>query len=417
MNEITLPTGSNRNKVEYLAKQMQAHGLTIAQINIAIYGDGTPENKGILAELENGGGSGGAPVLDIFNGVKNRNLLVNPDFSAPSRGLIWSTPNSTNQANYWVKNGSYMDHLTDELFITGGFSSQAPMLGGWGVEYGSQGPNTSTVFINAYEHHWSPTNDGGDSKFEKMTFPLEIYAMGGKRMILFSVFEAPTNAHRNPMEDCLSIKKENAHINSSSNTNRYSAYLLGRKESGKRFGIAELDRNGDFVKYIKTKEIDAANWNTIAEYWIHDIQLTEGNLYAFIIESDGGEINSADSSFKAFLSGVFLNNEMNDIPPPLGAQRYSSMTQLGYLGTFGGGNHTLTPPAYPAPFGKHKHYLFGGVERNIYNSEDLGQKGRSVKLVNNEFTLSGELLGPSAGDVHYFYSETPTHINFFTNGG
>ena len=415
MNEITLPTGSNRNKVEYLAERMRAHGLTIAQINIAIYGDGTPENKGILAELESGG-SGAAQMVDIFNGVKGRNLLPNPDFSAPSRGLMWSTPNISNQRNYWARFGALTNHKSDELFVTGGHSSQAAMLGGWGAEFGSQEPSVSSIYINTWPYRLGLANEGGDPKFNRKSFPLEVYATGGKRMILFSVFETPTNLHRNPMEDSITIRNENEHITSVNNTNRFSAYLLGIQESGVRFGIAELDRNGDFIKYVKTKELNESNAGAIAEHWIHGIQLSEGNLYAFIIESDGGG-GFAVSSFKAFLSGVFLNNDMQDVPPPLGAQRYSSMTQLGLVGTYDGGNHTITPPAFPTPFGKNKHYLFGGADRSIYKSEDLGQTKRSVKLVNNEFKLSGELIGSSLGDVHYFYSETPTHINFFNNGG
>lgn len=411
MSTIILPAGSNRNKVEYLAKQMQAHGLTIAQINIAIYGDGTDENKGILAELENGGG--GALVADVFNGVADRNLLMNPDFSAPSRGMTYN-PNGGATCERWLFADKTLTAGVDEFNLVR--APRSPCFTGWGIELERERPDggyTSAGFTKHSSDYWQ--NVHTNPKFAKTQFPISPWVnMKSGKVLHFSVFEAPLNVQRNPLEN--NLPYFNFETMEEENYNKFSAYLCCGLERGVRFGVVKLDRNGDFVEFIAEQNIAGNGTNITKEFWIHGITLEAGGLYAFVIESSG-----AGKSCKPYAAGVFLNNEQLDINPPLRNAAALSGVAHGSLGLYDlAQQQTLNVPNYPAPYGKSKHYLFC-----VVNHADQDYAPKFFSRVEHSFSYdeqSGSFTGSAVAEqgqeyIHYYYSPTPTHINFFNNGG
>lgn len=416
MSNIILPAGSNRNKVEYLAKQMQAQGLTLAQINIAIYGDGTPENKGILAELENSGG--GAQTLDIFGGVVGKNLLMNPDFSAPATGFFWDE--NDENCEEWLWNGGTPAGGKGELFIHGNqAATMMPHLVGWGTEVQPYSDKSALSIHYNDDPQIGLTMDTNNDAFKMAGFPLYIstFMPSDIKLIMFSAFDAPAIAET-PMvfasedmwDDNFDVKK-----------NKYSVYFCYKNYEIKRYGIVKLDRNGDFVEWVAQKDVSALfdGYVAMIEDWLHGVELAAGGRYAFVVESDSANGMNAAMPLAA---GVFLNNDELDVRPPQSEQRfYTSPTITGEVGTFSeaGGQFALPQPL-PCPFGVEKHFLFGAVKDGSWgaiNNQTL--HNRSVTYDGQVFNVSGDIeySGHTETRIRYFYTPTPTHINFYRNGG
>lgn len=157
----------------------------------------------------------------------------------------------------------------------------------------------------------------------------------------------------------------------------YSLFFRGEKNTAVRFGLLELDANGDFVGYVAQAQIPAeAGFNQFSQAWLHGIKLQAGGLYAYFVESDTslGEFSKADVE-----AGVHLNVSK-----------------------------------FLMPFGMEKHLIFASLKGTpgYYTVQNL--PAEVVKTRYDQVSVRGAVADATTVIMAY-YSESPVHLNYFNS--
>ncbi|MCS0205212.1 CalY family protein [Vibrio sp. HS-50-1] len=361
-----LPNGDPRNKIEYLA-------------------DCIDDAKAASAES-----ASDAP----------QNLLVNPELSHSGVDLAMGSPHQLR----WLTNAyTYKDQAANQMHLGRSFGRPAPV--GWGVEV------VPIDGVSDY-HSVAYSSLGGDiEKFDYTAKASYLLATGSNSRVLhFSVFSAPFDRELRALND-----EGTAWVPENQS---YSLFFRGEKNTAVRFGLLELDANGDFVGYVAQAQIPAeAGFNQFSQAWLHGIKLQAGGLYAYFVESDTslGEFTSSPVS-----AGVFLNpDELDTIPdltPSDTATRRFRLTES--FGEFSkadveAGVH-LNVSKFLMPFGMEKHLIFASLKGTpgYYTVQNL--PAEVVKTRYDQVSVRGTVADATTVIMAY-YSESPVHLNYFSS--
>lgn len=345
-----LPTGSSRNKIEYLADCIDQSGQSIP------------------------------------------NLLVNPDFS-------YNPFDFNHDVSPWIM-GSYSFHDQSPNHMNLGQSFGRPTLYGWGVEVNVDAGQTegNTIF------HMS-TGSEVTRRDYKAKAAFRVQSLSHKaRYLIFSVFTAPY--HSSSLSHW------------SDETVEYSAYFRGLKYNGARFGVMELDAQGDFVRIVAESTIppEPVNGYDFPQAWIHNITLRPGKLYAYFVET---KKESSSTGCLINEAGVFLNPESLEVVPDMKPSIPETLRMTESLGTLnksevmaGAG---IDVGRYPMPFGMEKHLILSachyqyGDQRNTYPHVSITKQDYKGVLVKG-----GDFV-KDVSHIQAFYSPFPVHLNYFNS--
>ncbi|CCN85475.1 Conserved hypothetical protein [Vibrio nigripulchritudo SFn27] len=377
MGEVkdNLPQGSSRNKIEYLADAIDS------------------------AKAEAKGGS--APP---------KNLLCNPAFTqstsewgsalTDTKGVL-----EYNEGMRWLQdNCIFGNQSPSEMHVGRSLGRPAPF--GWGVEVILNGLDTDPISMKYL--FYSPHSLLDRSKNLMKAAGLMTDSMNNNSKVIF--FSPFTTSRDHAMVD----GNPNEIMSWEEPPVFHSAYYLGRKNGGIRFGIVELDVEGNATRIVAQKAIDSHEWGNFTEGWIHNIELAASRLYAYFVESDSSQHRHSAVPIE---TGVFINNEGLNIVPdmvPHARPAHKSCESLGLLSSVDVQAGTIVPiKPYYTPFGMEKHFVFGhcGAVLGHYhlNLEPL-------TITRNDLTSVKVQGTPPTGDTHVhlmaFYSETPLYINF-----
>ncbi|HDI3268964.1 TPA: hypothetical protein PMC30_003747 [Vibrio cholerae] len=382
-NEIKLPTGSDRNKIEALAEQIGQAGEAIKTLQAS---------GAQIEEIKN-------TVNDISNKFGAENLLVNPTFEFVQAEFVGAMGGYN--AGFW----SWMHKSKNVAGDIGiGKSLTRPVPIGWGVEFKVNSGTVHTDF-NLRRNNF----DTHKNNFTAPAFLEMLSSDPGANFdcCLFSVFVAPASVYKN------SINGEET----------YSAYFIGKNENAGRFGIVELDFNGNAKKIIAQKAIsNSGDPYLFSEDWLHGIKLKSNCMYAYFVES-----NSKSGSQYGFSSpvaaGVFLNHSQENKRPRIDSKvKLQSLTRSTMviakptLEALKVGTAVKLPALY-MPFGIEKHLIACVTNAdNTIQAPDDDLNGTSATItsidtINVKHVYSG--VGVTHLNVMVFYSETPLTIDFF----
>ncbi|UAB72393.1 hypothetical protein INR79_24360 [Vibrio sp. SCSIO 43132] len=374
MGEVkdNLPQGSSRNKIEYLADAIDS------------------------AKADAKGAS--APP---------KNLLCNPDFTQST--VEWGSALSgiAHDMKYdgmgWLKEVfGYENQSATQMHLGRSLGRPAPL--GWGVEIIAPSSKDSVSLIAPI---YDSFNLFDRQHGVKATGVMTDSMSRTSKTVHFSVFTTARN-------DAASDGNPNETLSWEEPEVFYSAYFLGRKKGGVRFGIVELDVDGNATQIVAQQNIAANDWDKFTEQWIHNIKLRAGQLYAYFVESDSANHRRSALPLE---TGVFINTEKLDIVPdmtPHARPTHKSCESLGLLPSADVQAGVVVPiKSYHSPFGVEKHFVFA------HCGQALGQYRLSMNplsITRNDATSIRVQGTPPTGDanVHLmaFYSETPLYINF-----
>ncbi|MCG0020104.1 hypothetical protein [Vibrio parahaemolyticus] len=358
-----LPNGNPRNKIEYLADCID---------------DVKAEANGVEA----------IP-----------NLLVNPDFSAAQLDINWQ---SAFYARWTTGAFTYENQSASEMHLGRSFGRPAPF--GWGVE----------VFAEARHFHAAHYNTrGGEVEKRDPTAKATFFMMGGDKAktLHFSVFSAPMET-----EKVLEIVDGKGVLLDLS----YSVYLKMHDDTVyHRFGVVELDANGDFVDYVVTSMTAQPKAPDFVHSWIHGVKLKPGGIYAFFVESD---MNNGRKSTAFTGAGVFLNpsqaNVVPDLTPsPVAKDTMRCVDSLGRLTKAElTGGVSVDVGRYSMPFGMEKHLIFCNCQITGTTTEAPYSASTITKVNHNTVQVQGDTAGgQSHAHLMAYYSKTPVHLNYFNS--
>ncbi|MCF8779932.1 hypothetical protein LZU85_14090 [Vibrio sp. IRLE0018] len=359
-----IPSGSPRNKIEFLADYIEQQ----------------------IAEMSQG------------SEVAPENLLVNPTFEFIQSEFVGAMGGYS--AGFW----SFMHKSKSVVGDIGiGKSLTRPVPVGWGVEFRANSGEVQTDF-NLRRNNF-------DTHKNNFTAPAFFQMSSGNSanfdLCLFSVFVAPASVYKS------SISGEET----------FSAYFVGANENAGRFGIVELDFNGNAKKIVAQKTIsNSGDPYLFSEDWIHGIKLKSNCMYAYFVESNskGGSQYGFSSPVAA---GVFLNHGQENKRPNFESKiKMQSLTRTSMviakptLEELRVGTAVKLPALY-MPFGIEKHLIACVTNADNTNqapSDDLNGTSATITAIdtiNVKHVYSG--IGVTNLNVMVFYSETPLTIDFF----
>ncbi|UAB68824.1 hypothetical protein INR79_09715 [Vibrio sp. SCSIO 43132] len=376
MGEVkdNLPQGSSRNKIEYLAEAIDS------------------------AKADAKGAS--APP---------RNLLCNPDLTQSTTD--WNTTMNTTARDTgykgarWLTEGCEFANLSaSNMHIGKSLGRPAPI--GWGIETLLAGADTDSIGLSYYVINPVALYSKKYGNFA--TGVLADGASGKSKIVMFSMF----TTHR---DEALYSKDWVAP--SDELPEYYSVYFFGQTNQGQRFGIVELDVDGNAKQIVAEKVLTKHSFDEHERQWIHGIELDPSQAYAYFVESDSAD-NSRHSNGKSALiieAGVFINYEKLDVVPDMTPQptRMHKCTEV--IGTFPASEVAtgkLVPmKQYHTPYGMEKHWVFaytqGKQRSHAFNQLSV------TKHDEHHIRVQGVAQdGHTSVDLSAFYSETPLYINF-----
>jgi hypothetical protein len=358
-----LPTGSSRNKIEYLADCIDNASKEVA------------------------------------------NLLINPNFTAVSSDM----PFRNSMRQYWMNTAIYSSATKVDKGLYMGNTGAIPSPAGWGMEvlpvtYTERSYYSGIVHTAYYFRELVMKDVTG-----KATFVFEDDYSLRHRVLHYSTFVAP--------HDETSNGYLNGHYVDDLNKVCHSVYLRCKKLSGKRFGIIRLFDDGSVAAISASKPIpDPANDDESSTAWIHDIRLKPGALYAFFIESD---TEGQQYSCIPIETGVFANTSLEDIVPNQvpSPETLNQKREFEILGEFTrqqiNDGVDLDLSMFRFPYGMEKHVLIRNCDSYLCGSESINAKAlqtgfRTVRLQDTGFNSSSTT-------TKVYYSETPINIGYFTS--
>ncbi|EII3001647.1 hypothetical protein LG784_001527 [Vibrio cholerae] len=393
-NEIKLPTGSDRNKIEALAEQIGQAGEAIKTLQAS--GAQIEEIKNALSLLS--------------TTAEPDNLLINPAFEVIESDL---TPKSGN-ALIWLGTPHKIAAQGGNFGV--GNATAYPMPFGWSIECVAGLSNVDTSFS---VHYLAVDGDiflaAKNSNVQASVLP-ETYQKDTK-VCTFSVFRAPMLRSSRVNDNGLWVYTKP----------QYSAYFVGRLNGGATFGIAKINNKGSVEKIVASKVIQQntdmsnleyselnPNGEILTEDWIHGIELQEGGVYAYFVSEISKGTSVVERITHIAAAGVFLNSEKQNIKPSIRSKvspdKYlkcshslgvvsSSELAAGFVADLTG---------YSMQYGIDKHTLFCVVSDDKWRMP-LGAKTSATKLSETSATIKCN----AGGAVDFYYSETPLTIDFF----
>ncbi|PMO39592.1 hypothetical protein BCT11_14980 [Vibrio sp. 10N.222.52.B12] len=364
MGEVreNLPNGSPRNKIEYLADCID------------------------FAKSQAGG-------------ELPKNLLVNPDLSAGEVDINWNLPH---YARWTTGMFTYSNQSASEMHLGRSFGRPAPV--GWGVEVKAASSYAHSAFYNTIGSEVEKRDPTAKAAFFLMGF-------GDAKVIHFSVFTAP-------VENEILYNDENGETQRKDLS--YSAYLKMHDDTVyHRFGVVELDQNGDFVDYVGKTFSARPEPAKFVQTWLHGLKFKPGGIYAFFVESD---MNNGGKSCAFTGAGVFLNPEQQNIVPDLtpsqpAQEALRCVESLGHLSQAQlTGGVSIDVGRFPMPFGMEKHLIFCNCQTTQTATETPINAATITKTDYKTVRVVGDTVGgQSHGHLMAYYSKTPVHLNYFNS--
>ncbi|HHX8665511.1 TPA: hypothetical protein ACVO38_000246 [Vibrio alginolyticus] len=357
-----LPNGDPRNKIEYLADCID------------------------FAKAE-------------ASGEPPKNLLVNPDFSAAELDINWQTDF---YARWTTGSFTYANQSESEMHLGRSFGRPAPF--GWGVEVKAASSYAHSAFYNTIGSEVEKRDPTAKAAFFLMGF-------GDAKVIHFSVFSAP-------MESEILYNDENGETQRKDLS--YSAYLKMHDDTVyHRFGVVELDHNGNFVDYVGKAFSERPEPAKFVHSWLHGLKFKPGGIYAFFVESD---MNNGGKSCAFTGAGVFLNpdqqNIVPDLTPSLTAKEASRCVES--FGRFTKADLiagvSVDVGRYPMPYGMEKHLIFCNCQITETATKAPVSPSTITKTDYKTVSVVGDTVGTQThGHLMAYYSKTPVHLNYFNS--
>ncbi|MCU8525294.1 hypothetical protein M2G33_09275 [Vibrio vulnificus] len=358
-----LPTGSPRNKIEFLADFVEQQIAEISQ------------------------GAKGAP----------QNLLPNPDFSTTELDFATLSPFYTR----WATGAfTYTNQSKEQMHLGRSFGRPAPA--GWGVEVMTESSDFHSAFYNTI---------GGEVEKRDATAKASFFMMGGNssKILHFSVFSAPMENEILVGEGATPVKKDLS----------FSAYLRCHDDiTDYRFGILELNSKGDFVAYVASGFANRAQGANFSHTWLHGIKLKPGGLYAYFIESNMQATNGKSCAPTG--CGVFLNPERLNVIPDLNPNAHTKSKKRAFE-SFGNLSKaelndgvSVDVGRFVMPFGMEKHLIFCNCQTIQTGTEAPYSAATITQSDYKTIHVQGDTTSTQThGHLMAYYSEMPVHLNYF----
>ncbi|MGR5064671.1 hypothetical protein [Photobacterium sp. DNB22_13_2] len=361
----SLPVGSPRNKVEFLADAMEA-----AQIELmALIKDALNNQNGNSETIPTG------------------NLLVNSDFTQSANWLA-------GQGDTWIGNMSRFTNTDPESCVLSEGTAM-PMPFGWCAEVNIHTGQSSASCGGKVMTAGGEVADYNFNERANCAFLLNGYSCDA---IMYQPFDMP----------CISsigmeIPQKKAMV---------SVYYRGfAKGKTARFGILELDDDYHYVRIVAEKLVEEeSNESRLIKQFIHGVELQAGKKYAYFIEVE--KLNGLGNSVNE--TGVFINPEKTDRVPALNPNR-SLVHQYGQLATFPKADlntgKAVTSPILPMPCGIGRHLLLQNVDSSLRAS--LSPMSASMDGHTITLTTTGN-VNEDTVNVRYYYSHIPMKLKFYS---
>lgn len=366
-----LPTGSSRNKIEYLAECIEQSGAS---------------NSTKINELT-------VRVESVENVTQNLssapfNLLVNPDFSHSTFDMSAAATTAPKWARAIF---TYENQSSNHINLGQSYGRPAPY--GWGIELNADGTDYHSL-------NYLYTGSVVERQQYRAKAALEIVGGFNTRYLHFSVFTAPyvTPTQMDWHDEVV----------------RYSAYFRGVKRTGQRFGVLEIDRNGDFVAIVAQAPVPTEpHTMDFQQAWIHNISLEPGRLYAYFVESEAGTFACVPLE-----AGVFANNAGVDVVPDLTPRITEHTRMIESFGTYTkaeiAAGVTLNVGRYPMPFGMEKHLIMSPC-RGADGTENPYNRIPITKVDYQSVLVKGDTTSDDTRHIMAYYSPYPVHLNYFNS--
>ncbi|MCR9315065.1 hypothetical protein NB489_13070, partial [Vibrio alginolyticus] len=186
-----------------------------------------------------------------------------------------------------------------------------------------------------------------------------------------------------------------------------------------RFGVVELDHNGNFVDYVGKAFSERPEPAKFVHSWLHGLKFKPGGIYAFFVESD---MNNGGKSCAFTGAGVFLNpdqqNIVPDLTPSLTAKEASRCVES--FGRFTKADLiagvSVDVGRYPMPYGMEKHLIFCNCQITETATKAPISPSTITKTDYKTVSVVGDTVGTQThGHLMAYYSKTPVHLNYFNS--
>ncbi len=365
-----IPAGDPRNKIEWLADQVEEASTEIYQQ---------------IEELaESASGEGGAPAVNLLNNGSFENMdcaQIRYDQRRWFQHTMFSATRDINDVALGNSNNVIFDATA------------------WAAE--------SLTHDTGLFYAWSEyiatnfdANDGYRSNTELLFFNYAETAPNAE-FALYQVFRAPLR-HRDFIDNNPSVIP------------RYSIHVCGFKAN---VYLVELDVETRAASVIAQGELDDPYaMNRVPQLFIHDIELKAGALYAFVAATStvGG---SSRTAYTINHAAIYRDDNGEAIPPAqvtASNAPLSSLNSMFELGTFNeaqiNGGLTLPLPMRDCPFGAERHFTVGVIRDDAPDS--VPHTGRiSAHITGHEVSITASESFDETVRIVAHYSDTPTNIN------
>ncbi|EGA69575.1 hypothetical protein VISI1226_13673 [Vibrio sinaloensis DSM 21326] len=307
-----LPTGSERNKVEYLAEAIEN-----ARIDIDV----------LIEQVSN------APAGSAT--TRPKNLLKN----AAMLGVHERYPTA------WAL---VMGHRSKKG-VNAASTLAMPAAPFWGMEIM---PNSAGMVANGHMKVSLPSNlTSAAPSFDEAMGGLVIGRSNGSRQVVFQVFDPP----------------ERHYIHHDGNEDKslwcYVRLDLAMSRESFRYGVVEIDEQGNATKVMCEKTIHPSSSTTHIQDWLHfgrEFDVFK-RRFAFFVE----RTTHAQNAFTLLTgAGVYWGREGE--VPELAATERDSQDGFFHVSEYQAEGKTISfkLPDYPTRYAPEKHYLYCVVDAN-----------------------------------------------------